>query len=294
MRKNIVVTGGTGFVGSNLITLLVKEYNVYAIVREYSDLSYLSSVKGEVNFFEYSGDLNDLVTFFKEIQPECVFHLASKFIAEHKLNEVDSLINSNVLFSTYILEAMKEAGVRKMVNAGTSWQHYNNEIYNPVCLYAATKQAFESIIEYYVQAENFSVITLVLFDTYGENDKRPKLINLLGKFADEGIVLDMSAGEQQLNLVHISDVCSAFIKAFQLLKTQNIGHKHYVVRTDEIYSLKEIVDLFEKQSGKRIKINWGARPYRKREVMEVWEGGEKLPDWNPKITLKEGFNRKMK
>ena len=232
-----------------------------------------------------------MVSFFKKIQPIGVFHLASKFIAEHKTEEVDTLINSNILFSTQLLEAMKEANVKNLINTGTSWQYYNNDDYNPVCLYAATKQAFEAIIEYYIQAGDFKVITLVLFDTYGENDTRPKLMNLLKKVATEGTALDMSAGEQQLSLVHIADVCRAFILAFEMLETQLINkHKHYAIISDEIYSLKEIVQIFERQTNKNLNITFGKRPYRKREVMKVWDKGEKLPNWKAEISLEEGIN----
>lgn len=233
-----------------------------------------------------------MVSFFRKIEPIGVFHLASKFIAEHKAEEVDILINSNILFSTQLLEAMKEANVKNLINTGTSWQYYDNDDYNPVCLYAATKQAFEAIIEYYIQAEAFKIITLVLFDTYGENDTRPKLMNLLKKVTTEGTALEMSAGEQQLSLVHIADVCRAFIIAFEILERQQINeHKHYAVVSDEIYTLKEIVQIFEQQANKKLNITFGKRPYRKREVMRVWDKGEKLPNWKIKTSLEEGIKK---
>ena len=291
MKKRVVVTGATGFVGSHLVNaLLEKGYEVFVISRLESDFSSLKKID-ETHIFRYSGDIMQMVSFFKKIQPIGVFHLASKFIAEHKTEEVDTLINSNILFSTQLLEAMKEANVKNLINTGTSWQYYNNDDYNPVCLYAATKQAFEAIIEYYIQAGDFKVITLVLFDTYGENDTRPKLMNLLKKVATEGTALDMSAGEQQLSLVHIADVCRAFILAFEMLETQQINkHKHYAIISDEIYSLKEIVQIFERQTNKNLNITFGKRPYRKREVMKVWDKGEKLPNWKAEISLEEGIN----
>ena len=292
MKKRVVVTGATGFVGSHLVNaLLEKGYEVFVISRLESDFSSLKKID-EPHIFRYSGDIIQMVSFFREIRPIGVFHLASKFIAEHKTEEVDTLINSNILFSTQLLEAMKEANVKNLINTGTSWQYYNNDDYNPVCLYAATKQAFEAIIEYYIQADDFKVITLVLFDTYGENDTRPKLMNLLRKVAIEGTALEMSAGEQQLNLVHISDVCRAFILAFEILETQQINeHKHYAVVSDEIYTLKEIVQIFERQTNKKLNITFGKRPYRKREVMKVWSKGEKIPNWKPEISLAEGIKK---
>lgn len=293
MQKNIVLTGVTGFVGSNLARFLIKKkYKVFAIVRIHSDVSILDDVSGQINFFKYDGDITQLITFFKEIQPSCVFHLASNFIAEHKTLDIDGLVNSNIAFGLQILEAMKEAVVKKLINTGTSWQHFNNENYNPVCLYAATKQAFESLITYYVKAENFKVMTLKLFDTYGETDTRPKLINLLNKFADENTELNMSPGEQMINLVHIEDVCRAFETTYLQLENQDFfGHTIYAVAHTKSYQLKEVIDMFEKVSGKIVNVVWGGKPYRKREVMRLWDKGEILPNWSAKISLEEGFKR---
>lgn len=270
MSKNCLVTGATGFVGSNLCRKLVNEnWNVTIICRENSKLDNLEDIKERINIFRYDNDIDKLVLFFKNNNFNVVFHLASLFIAEHQTKDVNNLLESNILFGTHVLEAMKESDTRLLINTGTSWQHYNSEEYNPVDLYAATKEAFEKIIKYYVEAENIRCVTLKLFDTYGENDKRPKLINLLNKFADERKELDMSLGEQKLDLVHVDAVTSSFLKAYEILeKNENIKNEIFGVSSGKQISLREIVENFEKETGKKLKINWGARPYRKREVME--------------------------
>lgn len=270
MQKSCLITGATGFVGSNLAKRLVKEnWNVTIICRISSKLDNLEDIKDKIKIFRYNNEINNMITFMKNNKFDIIFHLASLFIAEHKIEDVTNLINSNLLFGTHLLEGMKESKNKLLINTGTSWQHYNSERYNPVDLYAATKEAFEKIIKYYVEAENIRCITLKLFDTWGENDKRPKLINLLNKFADEGKVLDMSLGEQKLDLVHIDKVIDSFIKAYKLLEENNeIKLDFFGVSSGTQISLRKIVENFEENSGKKLKINWGARAYRKREVME--------------------------
>lgn len=291
MKKRVVISGATGFVGANLAKHLVdNNFDVYVIVRENSDLKKLNPIKKNIIIFKYDNKLENLIDFFSNAKPFVVFHLASNFIAEHKSSQIDGLISSNISFGLHILEAMKVSGVKRLINTGTSWQHYNNEDYNPVCLYAATKQAFEALIEFYVKTESFKVITLKLYDTYGETDTRPKLINLLHKFADEETELKMSPGEQMLNLVHVKDVCNAFVIAYELLENKKASfNKSYAIRNQKSYQLKQVIEIFEKITGKKINILWGGREYRKREVMELWENGENLTNWEAKISLQEGL-----
>lgn len=293
MNNKIVITGATGFVGSNLTTFFLKKnYEVYLIIRPNSDLSNIDVKSNKLKIFKYDENLSNLISFLKEVNPICTFHLASNFIAEHKSSDINSLVSSNITFGLQLLEAMKVADVKTLINTGTSWQHYNNEDYNPVCLYAATKQAFENLIEYYVQAENFKVITLKLFDTYGETDNRPKLINLLNQFAKNQTELKLSPGDQKINLVHILDVCAAYEIAMKLIETQekNIHYK-YAIKHSRSYTLKEVIKVFEKVTQTKINVVWGGKLYRKREVMKLWDKGEILPNWSARISLEKGFEK---
>ena len=282
MKKKCLITGATGFVGSNLARKLVNNnWDVTIICRKDSSLENIEDILNKVKVYRYDNQIEELIRFFKENNFDVIYHLASLFIAEHKNEDIRNLIESNILFGTEILEAMKESNTRLLINTGTSWQHYNSEEYNPVDLYAATKEAFEKIIKYYVEAENIRCITLKLFDTYGENDKRPKLINLLNKFADERKILDMSLGEQKLDLVHIDKVTESFIKAFKLLENNiELKYDSYGVSSKKQISLREIVENFEKESGKKVLINWGARPYRKREVMKPIKNLKNILEYN--------------
>lgn len=289
--KKAIVTGATGFVGSNLCKFLIKnDWEVSVITRPSSDYSNISSVINEIDVFEYDGQIERLINYFNEKNVDVVFHLASLFIAEHESNQIDGLVDSNIKFGLHILEAMKESKTKLLINTGTSWQHYHTNEYNPVDLYAATKQAFENLIKYYVEAEHIRVITLKLFDTYGESDTRPKLINLLHKFADENKELNMSPGEQVLDLVHIDDVVKAYLKAYEHLNSSiSIKYDEFGVASGREVKLKDLISIFEEVTNKKINVNWGGREYRKREVMRLWNGYKILPNWECHIKLEDGI-----
>ena len=128
MNKNVIITGATGFLGSNLVSfLLAKNYVINVICRGNSNISNLSQIKSKINIYYYDNKINNLIDIFKKSKAEIVFHLASNFIDEHQSNQINSLIESNISFGLQVLEAMKESGIKKMVNTGTSWQHYKNQ-----------------------------------------------------------------------------------------------------------------------------------------------------------------------
>ena len=291
--RRALVTGATGFVGSHLVRTMVREgWGVHIVVRPTSDVSALGPERAGVKVHRHDGSRQVLTTALSEAAPDVVFHLASLFISEHKPDDVEPLISANILFPTLLLEAMAMTQVRCLVNTGTAWQHYLDAPYSPVCLYAATKQAFEAVLQYYVETHKFRAITLKLFDTYGPEDRRPKLFSLLAKAAGATEPLAMSAGDQHLNLVYIDDVVAAYLSAAKrVVDASHDGHEVYAVSSNTTVALRDVVALYERIKRKHLNIAWGAMPYRQREPMLPWSGGITLPGWRPRVSLSEGIAR---
>jgi len=288
--KRALITGATGYIGSNLVRHLVKQgWDVHIITRPNSDLKVLDTILNRITVHRHDGTSSGMVKVMADAKPEIVFHLASLFLAQHKTEDIESLISSNLLFSTQLVEAMAVNGVRYLVNTGTSWQHYNNEDYNPVNLYAATKQAFEDILAYYIDAHGLKATTLALFDTYGPNDPRAKLIALLWKTAKSQQPLSMSPGEQLIDLVHVDDVMRAYIRATEALQEQIGGLTCYGVSSGEPMRLIDLVAAFQKATKTMLPINFGGQPYRPREVMVPWTEFQSLPGWRPHVQFQQGI-----
>lgn len=286
---NILLTGVTGFVGSNLATYLIEQgHFVCGLIRKPINDEILLSRLNKVSLYLFEED--SLIDLIAEIKPDIVIHLASLYLTTHSYEQIDDLIKSNILFPTKLLEAMSLNNVTKLINTGTSWQHFNSAEYDPVNLYAATKQAFDDIIKYYTSAKGFSCITLKLFDTYGPNDTRGKLISLLDKLAQKNEALLMSAGEQMIELTHINDVCASYLAAIELIdKKDPNSNECYGVSSNEQYKLRALVDIYEKANNVKLNIKWGERPYRDREVMDLCKNLQNIPKWEAKISLFEGL-----
>lgn len=268
-----VLTGSSGFIGSHLQRFLESRgHRVFTISR--------------------GADLKSMANTLKTSTPDIVIHLASCFIAEHKSTDIENLINSNILFGTQLLEAMRTCECKNLVNTGTIWQQYNGNKNNPVCLYSATKNAFEEILKYYIHAENFRVINLKICDSYGANDKRGKLISKLIESLKTGQEFNLSPGDQRLNLVHINDITRAFEIA-ALLTTQCVSQdtstNTYTAAADVSYSIREIASLIEVISGEKLNVNFGSKPYRKREIMVPDIMDPILPNWHAEVSLEKGL-----
>jgi nucleoside-diphosphate-sugar epimerase len=187
---------------------------------------------------------------------------------------------------------MTDCGLTRLINTGTSWEHFDStDRYEPANFYAATKRAFEDLCAFYVGTGQLNMITLKLFDVYGPNDNRRKIIPLLLRLSESSETLHMSAGAQFLDMIFISDVVEAYLNAANLVLDGHTGADSYAVRSGQTLSLRNIVAIFESQLGRRLNVVWGGRPYRDREVFSPWSSTHVLPNWKPIVTIKEGFAR---
>ncbi|MCC0627636.1 MULTISPECIES: NAD-dependent epimerase/dehydratase family protein [unclassified Clostridioides] len=294
-KEKILLTGATGYIGSFLAKkLYMLNYDVHILVRESSKLDSISEIEKNISLYVFNGDTIELNNILKNIKPDIVINLASLYLGSHASNQLIDLINSNVVFPTQLIEASINAKVNCFINTGTHWQNYNDCNYNPVNLYAATKEAFESISKYYIEVSNMRMITLKLIDTYGPYDFRPKVINLLKKIAISGENLEMSGGEQELGLVYIDDVIKAYLIAIETIqKLKSKEYKQFLVLPKKIYKLKEVIEIFQSVIGKKLNIELGKLPYKDREMMKVYTNGENILKNVSTMDLYEGISLMM-
>ncbi|MEZ4873268.1 MAG: NAD(P)-dependent oxidoreductase [Bdellovibrionales bacterium] len=282
----ILVTGASGFIGQNLINSLKNKSAVDLVTLSRSDLNHseIPNIKIDPN-----GRWMEKVT---SLEVDGVVHLASCFLASHRPDQIPEIIRSNVEFPTQLIESCRN--VRWFLNVGTFWQHYEQSEYSPVNLYAASKQAFIDIAQYYLETSSINFCTVKLSDTYGPGDTRRKLFNLLRDQLKSSEVLEMSPGEQEIDILHIDDVVSGLSAVIELMNSaapDSIKNTSYGLSSGEPKTLKEIVKVFECVTGQDLNIHFGGREYRPREVMQTWRKYELVPGWRPKIKLDQGIKQ---
>ncbi len=283
-----LVTGATGFIGGHLVAALAHAgWEVHALART-------TPPPGDAQAHWLDGSHERLLSILADVQPDVTFHLASLFLASHTPAQVTELAAANISFPMQLVEAMVRTGCRRLVNTGTAWQFDAAGMQRPVNLYAATKQAFDAILPYYQDVEALSVVSLRLFDTYGQGDPRRKLIRILLDAARTGEVLDMSPGEQIVDLTHVDDVTAAFVTAGQRLIAARAPLAEDWFVSGERQSLRDLVAKVEDAIDRALGVNFGGRPYRDREVMvPVDPSGRILPDWRRRRSLAEALPAMM-
>ena len=263
MKKNILITGASGFVGSHVLDDCIKNnFNVHAIFRHSKkNVSFAKKYKKQI-FPIFYNNIYEIKNKLTNCKIDYVVHCATHYIKKHDHNDIENIIKSNVLFSTILLDAVVKIKIKKFINLGTVWQHFNDTKNLAFNLYAATKQSFECIFNYYKnQYTKIKFYNILLTDTFGTNDKRKKLIPILLKnFNNKNQNRINIPKNLSMNLVNINEVT----KCLNILLKNNSKSNNYVIKSKQDVKIFDLINFLNDNLEKKIKVNWlkDAKNYR--------------------------------
>jgi nucleoside-diphosphate-sugar epimerase len=292
----VMITGGTGFVGTHLVSHLAARpgYRVGVIKRPSSQVSWSPEAAARVECFDAQPDGENLPGILASFQPEVVVHLASLFLGQHRYGDIKNMVEANIGFGTQLLDAMARADVRLFLNTSTHWEHQaGGTKYRPANLYAATKKAFEDILVYYAKTHHLTAVTFKLFDTYGPFDRRRKLFSFFKEAIGAKTPVDFTPGEQELDLLYVRDLARAYEAGLQYLRSKkDDGYEAFFVGSGQKRTLRQVAGVFEKAYQQKLNINWGGRSYREKEIMKLdfdLRPTFQALSWIPEFSLEQGM-----
>ena len=270
--EKVLITGGAGFIGSNLTKFLLNKGYEVKILDNLSTghLENLTGLDVEV----IKGDLRDVEIVNKCIKgAKIVFHLAANIGNIKSINnpKLDSEIN--VLGTINILEASKNVGVEKLIYSSSAAIYgellYNpideNHPINPTSPYGVSKFAGEKLAICYGTLFDFTCIGLRYFNVFGENQRYDEYGNVIPIFAEKmkrnQPLTIYGDGNQTRDFVHVADVALAnYLAALKGNKSD-----FYNVGTGESISINYLVSKMIEFEGTKVQVNY-EKP-RKGEVL---------------------------
>lgn len=311
MNRTILVTGGAGFIGSNLIDILITKFPKINIINidnfnDYYDLKIkqknIENHLKSKNYYLYKIDIEnqlELDKVFSKHKIDIVIHLAARAGVRPSIENPISYINTNILGTVNILECIKKYNVPKIVFASSSSVYGNSntnkfseilKLSEPISPYAATKLSCEQIIYTYSKLYNIQAVLLRFFTVFGPRQRPDLAISKFTKLIlkDEPIQM-FGDGNTIRDYTYIDDIVSGIISAIKYNETQyeifNLGGGSPV-------SLKEMIKCIEKNIGKKAIIE--KLPMQAGDVDKTAADiskAKKYLNFYPKTSFNEGIKK---
>lgn len=228
-KNTILVTGGSGFIGSNLVDLLINEGHSVIVIDDLS--TGLSSNHNESATYinedlcRYIDHSEEIITILQEHNIDTVYHLAASADVFLSINHPEMVYKINVLASIALAQACKKAEVKKLVFASTS-AVFGEPKYlpvdedhdtKPISPYGLSKLSFEQYLNYFSLDTDMSITVFRLPNVYG-NRQRPDLEGgviaiFYGLMSQEMPINIFGDGKQTRDWVYVDDITDAFYKA---------------------------------------------------------------------------------
>ena len=296
----VLVTGATGFIGSNLSRkCMEKGFDTHILTRKTSNKWRINDILSDVT--EHHSDLSNylqLVKFLSEIKPDIIFHFAS--YGTHISYETESarIIEANFVNSVNLIQAANTIDYSLFVNVGSSSEYgmktsamSETDILEPMSLYAVTKAASTNFSQLMAKIFGKPIITVRPFSVYGYFEEPIRLIPATIWHCLKHKDMDLSNGTNSMDFIFIEDVVAACIK---LIKTPSLNGEIINLGTGEGHTIKEVVQKILNISQSNIALNWG-RLSTSKFTPEKWVANprkmENVLKWTPQHSLDSGLRK---
>lgn len=294
----VLVTGGAGFIGSNLVDGLIEAGHEVAVLDNLST-GKKENINEKATFFELDiTDKESVQKVFEEFKPEAIHHLAAQASVRISTENPQEDVRINVIGIINLLEQAAKAGVKKFIFSSTGGAIYGDGVErptietateDPVCPYGIDKLFGEKYVKYFANLSKLQTVCLRYANVYGPRQNPKGEAGVVAIFAGKllnGEPIDINGtGEQTRDYIYVSDVVAANLAA---LNSDKNGI--YNVGTGIETSVNQIAEMMKKITASESAVNHvEAKPGEQMYSSLSTEKLEKELGWKKQTSIEEGL-----
>ncbi|MDY3296860.1 NAD-dependent epimerase/dehydratase family protein [Selenomonas sp.] len=297
----VLITGGAGFIGSHLVRLLQAKGEGVAVADNFST-GLRENLPDGTAVYECDVTSPELANVFEAVRPDAVVHLAGQTTVHVSMADPELDATQNVIGSVHVLEQARHCGVKRVIFASTAASYGDVaedhlpidefEPLAPLSFYGLSKVTVERYLDLYHKAYGLDYVVLRFANVYGERQGdggEGGVISIFTKRVaqDEPITI-FGDGKQTRDFVYAGDIARGIDAA---LRTHH-ANRAYNLSTQTETSLKELVAVLAKVSGKRI-----VPRYEDARTGDIYKSllangrARRSLGWTPQTSLEEGLRR---
>ena len=258
--KKVIVTGGLGFIGSNLINILKEKYFVINIDKV-TYASNFNNIRPEIkNYQFYKQDINNKIfikNILKKFNPSIIFNLAAETHVDRSIDGPKKFIESNILGVFNLLEAIRDYKKKiKLIHISTdevygdikkNYKSKEEDRYNPSSPYSASKASGDLLIKSYIRTYRIPAIITNCCNNFGPNQYPEKLIpTIIYNILNNKPIPIYGRGKNIREWIYVEDHCKALIKIAEkgvIGENYNIGSRTVL---NNVQIAEKIISNFKK------------------------------------------------
>ena len=279
--KTILITGINGFLGSNLAKALSIQYNIIGLEYSLENLFRLS----KCNYKLYAARDGIPEIMFTEQHIDIVVHTATYYGKNNE--DFNQMFNANLFSPFNLLDRSINHGCQLFINTDTVLDRF-------VSTYALTKRQFQEWL--YLRKNEIKVINMQLEHFYGPGASPTNFITfMINGLKNNEPQIDLTLGEQQRDFVYIDDVVNAYLAVIEKQYLVSDSYSSFQVCTNQLISIKELMNLLKDLTKSTSILNFGAVSYRENELMNSKTDNTALRglDWKPIYVIRAGLKHTL-
>lgn len=300
MNNIYLVTGATGFVGSNIVRRLVNNgKKVHILTRNKKLNSRLFDIASKITVHEVDLQNPKLFKIIDRIKPTYIFHLA---VYGSLPNEKDTndLIDTNLLGTANLINALKQNKFKLLINTGSSSEYgikkdpmRESDLLTPINDYGVIKAAATLYVNKEAVRNCLPIITFRLFSPYGTYEEASRLVPSVVYSAIKNKPIQVGNKDSVRDFTFVDDVVDAYLLACSL--KFNPG-EIFNIATGRQHRVSEVVETIISKTHSNSKIEWGTKSKQERQIEpNKWEAdikkSRKILNWEPKYSLEQGLDK---